>query len=302
MNTLKQPLPALMTAQELEQLQLRVLKKYDNQRQAGSISEPDRTHSHFRGQGMEQFDVRAYQAGDDIRHMDWRAMARSGRATTKVFSEERGRKLILAVDRSPGMFFGTRNELKATSATRAAAIFGFSALSLREPVAAAIFEQTTQCFASTRTASGLLPALLAIASAPATNVNDTPSTLSVFLTHLCQQFERHATLCLISDFQNITQDDNHVFAALAGHFNVVALQVIDPAEEKLQDSGILKMRSPDSLLTAEINTSDANIRHHYQTIMAQRQKDLSILFQRNGIQSRKLYTNVDTFSQLDGML
>ena len=301
MNTQTHALPPLITTQELQQLQHRILQANDNRRRAGITSEPGSAHSHFRGQGMELLDVRPYQAGDDIRHMDWRAMARSGRAISKVFSEERGRELVLAVDRRPNMFFGTRSEIKASSAARAAAILGFSALSLREPVAAAIFEHTRQDFAATRTTSGLLPALIAIASAPS-NTNTAPSTLAVFLKQLCQQFKRHTTLCLISDFHDITQSDNQALAALADYFDIIALQIIDPAEEQLQDTGILTLRSPNSSHTVNIDTSNTNIRHQYQTIMAQRQIDLHIIFQRHNIQMRKLYTNVETFSQLDGLL
>ncbi len=70
--------------------------------------------AHFRGRGVDFDEVRIYQAGDDIRNMDWRVTARSNRPHTKLFREERERPVFLLVDQGPSMFFGTRVAFRST--------------------------------------------------------------------------------------------------------------------------------------------------------------------------------------------
>lgn len=69
--------------------------------------------SRFRGRGIDFAETRAYQPGDDIRHIDWRVTARTGRVHTKVFHEERERPILLLADLGPQTFFGTRQRLKS---------------------------------------------------------------------------------------------------------------------------------------------------------------------------------------------
>ncbi len=83
--------------------------------------------SRWRGRGVDFRESRVYQAGDDIRHMDWRVTARSGRAHTKVFEEEREHGLLLLIDCNPAMRFGTRSRFKSVQAARAAALLAWMA-------------------------------------------------------------------------------------------------------------------------------------------------------------------------------
>lgn len=84
--------------------------------------------SRFRGRGVDYVESRGYQPGDDIRSMDWRVTARSGKPHTKVFQEERERSVLLVVDQSPSMRFGTRVCFKSVQAARAAALIAWSAI------------------------------------------------------------------------------------------------------------------------------------------------------------------------------
>ena len=83
--------------------------------------------SPYRGRGMEFEEVRAYQPGDDIRNMDWRVTARTGRPHTKLFREERERPVLFLVDLGPSMAFGTRVAFKSVVAARAAALLAWAA-------------------------------------------------------------------------------------------------------------------------------------------------------------------------------
>lgn len=83
--------------------------------------------SRWRGRGVDFRESRIYQAGDDIRHMDWRVTARSGKPHTKLFEEEREQGLLLALDCNPTMHFGTRVRFKNVQAARAAALLAWMA-------------------------------------------------------------------------------------------------------------------------------------------------------------------------------
>jgi uncharacterized protein (DUF58 family) len=83
--------------------------------------------SRWRGRGVDFRESRIYQAGDEIRHMDWRVTARSGKPHTKLFEEEREQGLLLAMDLNPGMRFGTRVRFKSVQAARAAALLAWMA-------------------------------------------------------------------------------------------------------------------------------------------------------------------------------
>ena len=81
----------------------------------------------LRGRGMEYEESRAYVSGDDVRTMDWRVMARTGEAHTKIFSEEKERRFLLAIDLSASMYFGTRVGFKSWAAAQVAAHVGWLA-------------------------------------------------------------------------------------------------------------------------------------------------------------------------------
>ena len=92
--------------------------------------------SRWRGRGVDFRESRIYQSGDEIRHMDWRVTARTGKPHTKLFEEEREQSLLLAIDLNPGMRFGTRVCFKSVQAARAAALLAWMATSAGDRVGA----------------------------------------------------------------------------------------------------------------------------------------------------------------------
>lgn len=92
--------------------------------------------SRWRGRGVDFRESRIYQPGDEIRHMDWRVTARSGKPHTKLFEEEREQALLLALDFNPSMHFGTRVRFKSVQAARAAALLAWMASAAGDRVGA----------------------------------------------------------------------------------------------------------------------------------------------------------------------
>ena len=92
--------------------------------------------SNLRGRGMEYAESREYTIGDDVRRMDWRLTARSGRPHTKLFQAERERLTLLVADTAPALYFGTRVRFKSVQAARAGAVAVWSALQSGDRIAA----------------------------------------------------------------------------------------------------------------------------------------------------------------------
>ena len=87
-------------------------------------------HSVFKGRGMEFAEVRQYLPGDDVRLIDWNVTARMGEPFIKIFAEERELTVILMVDASSSLYFGTRDKTKAELAAELCALLAFSAVSI----------------------------------------------------------------------------------------------------------------------------------------------------------------------------
>ncbi len=95
--------------------------------------------STVRGRGIDFDEVRIYQPGDDVRNIDWRVTARTGRTHTKLFREERERPVYLVVDQRQSMFFGSQNAFKSVVAARVAASFAWATRSQGDRVGGFLF-------------------------------------------------------------------------------------------------------------------------------------------------------------------
>ncbi len=292
--------PPLLTSMALEALQWQILDKWQRNQDKTRAPHSGPFASFFRGQGMEPHDSRPYQAGDDIRHLDWRAIARSGKATTKVFLDERGRSLFLVIDRHPGMFFGTRVELKAASAARAAAILAFTALAARDRVAGAIIDNGIHYFPSANTLAGVLPLLYAAAApAPTTHARRATSQLPSLLPALAQRSSPGTDLCLISDFHDLSDQDAPALQALSHDYAVHAIRIRDSGEEALKDIGSLRVYSPRSDKYLTIDTHDNTLRERYLDAMTAHSKAVTKLFAQCGIALTTIDNSLDTLTQME---
>ena len=104
--------------------------------QRGRTSErlSNQSHSHFIGRGLDFEEVRAYSPGDDIRAMDWRVTARTGKPHVKVYREEHQRVMVLVIQASASMLFGSQGTTKLAQAVRMAALLAFSVQRQRDRV------------------------------------------------------------------------------------------------------------------------------------------------------------------------
>lgn len=289
---------ALLSTSELEQLQRMVLQRQQRQQRLLDTPYAGPFLSHHRGHGMELHDVRPYQAGDDIRHMDWRATARSGKATTKVFLAERQRSLFLLIDRRPPMQFGSRTELKATTAARCAALLTFSALAARERVSGVVLDSEARFFPAAQTIEGVLPLLQAAAAPLLPTSKKQPLALDSLFEKIGQTAERGSSLILISDLFDLAPQHQAVLREIAARFDALALRITDLAEEQLEACGKIRLISPLSGESSTIDTDNSELRKAYAAAMQARRKQLEQICLCSQIPLHTLYNHHDTLQQL----
>ncbi|MEJ2552681.1 MAG: DUF58 domain-containing protein [Gammaproteobacteria bacterium] len=288
----------LLSITELENLQRQTLRFQARQRRPVASRYAGPMMSIFRGRGMELEDLRAYQAGDDVRHMEWRATARSGRPITKVFREERQRLVYLVVDRGPTMAFGTRREIKAATAARVAALLAFSAVARQERVAGLVLNgDGEQDFPPTRNLDGALHLLRAVIAPLAA----APHFEFVSLENLERGVERGSSIYLISDFQHLDERRQPALRHLAERCEVTAIHIVDPAEEQLSAVGRTRFRSPEGKLYV-VDTGDVRLRERYAAAMAKRNAALQRNLLGAGVDIIRVHTHEDAASRLEQLL
>ena len=187
----------------------------------------------LRGRGMEYEESRAYVFGDDVRTMDWRVMARTGEAHTKVFAEEKEMSTLIAIDLSPSMFFGTRYAFKSWTAARVAAHLGWLASFAGERIGGLVASSAHHAeIRPGKTRSGLLGVFHHLASADRAREADSrsPSRLNFLLGELNRVARPGVDILLLSDFLGADRSTQQALATLSRHNQLYAYWIYDDSE------------------------------------------------------------------------
>jgi uncharacterized protein (DUF58 family) len=187
----------------------------------------------LRGRGMEYEESRAYVYGDDVRTMDWRVMARTGEAHTKVFAEEKERCCLLAVDLSGSMFFGTRFAFKSWAAAQVAAHLGWLASFAGERIGGLVASPEYHCeIRPGKTRSGLLGVFHHLARAAELRPPGPSDSnrLNFLLNELSRVARPGADILLISDFLGSDRQTQQALSAICRHNQVHAYWIHDCSE------------------------------------------------------------------------
>lgn len=287
----------LLSDKELERLRLQTLEHWQREIRRSALPQTGPFPSLLRGQGLEIYDRRPYQAGDDLRHLDWRATARSNRPLSKVFLEERGRSLFLFIDRRPSLRFGSRCEAKAATVARVAAILAFTALHSGERVGGIVMEEAAQFYPAAGTSDQVFP-LLQAAAAPFVTQESPPPSLLPLWPEIARHCGAGTDLCLISDFHELEEFPSDTLLALRGHCAIHAFQIRDRGEASLPDIGLLHLRTPGGQ-TVVVDSDDGGLRHRYTRHMARHQSELVRILANAAIPLCMVYNHLDTFQQLN---
>lgn len=223
--------------------------------------------SAFRGRGIEFDEVREYQPGDDVRSLDWNVTARQGRPYIKRFVEERELTLIMLLDRSPSMNFGTVRSTKLQTATEACALLAFAALRSHDRIALLTFGDGELHYLPPAKGKRQTLRLISDAMTPASG-DKQGADIATAIEQLRLVSRGGALICIFSDF--IGPVPVRELAAVAARHDAVAVCVSDPAEHELPEAGIMQVFDPECGLRAMIDSGSQAVRNNYMQMAARR--------------------------------
>ena len=196
--------------------------------------------SAFKGRGMEFEEVRAYNFGDDVRDIDWRVTARRGETYTKVFREEKDREIVVVLDLSSSMVFGTRHELKSVTAAKTAALIGWLTHKYMDRFGLLLFDgKNTTYFKPQNDIANLMQIFYKVAQKTQDILitqydNDVGAALDVLQYHQKGQ----GTVFILSDFHNFGPDRFNKIAILSKKHEVCCVNIYDVLEELAPKDGV----------------------------------------------------------------
>lgn len=217
--------------------------------------------SRFKGRGMEFDEARLYQPGDDIRSIDWRVTARTGKTHTKIFREERERPVFISVDNRKAMNFATRGVFKSVQAAKIAALIAWTAQNNGDRIGGQVYtDDLCQEVKPQNGKHGVLHFFNAIIKTRSASHPD--MSLKDALSRLIQHARPGSLVYIISDFRGLNEKSEHHLAKLSRHCDVVLIQIYDPLESRLPSKG--RYRFTDDERTITIGASDDSRIHRYQ--------------------------------------
>ncbi len=254
--------------------------------------------SSFRGQGLDFDDFREYQHGDEVRFIDWNVTARMNEPFVRKFREERELSVIMAVDVSGSVDFGSQLLSKRELSAEIAAVLGFSALQNGDKVGLLIFAGEPLMFVppakGTRHLLRLIrEILMARPVKRGTSIEDACNVL-------IKSLKRKSQVFMISDFQADIIDKP--LGKLARKHETVALRVYDPVEQILPRVGKVVLVDPESGMETMVNTNNRTLGMAYKQLMMRQSEDAASIFKKHGIDAASLATDSDMLPALHQLL
>ena len=264
-------------------------------------------YSPFRGRGMEFDEVRLYQPGDDVRTLDWRVTARTGKAHTKLFREERERAVLVWADFRSPMFFATRGVFKSVMAAQTAALLAWSAHHQRDRIGGLIFSEDQHHELRPRGGKSAVLHLLQLLSqmsssrlseesVVAKSTEQQQSACYQALMRLRRVSKPGSLICLISDFRDFDEQAESVLTQISQHNDVIMLFIHDPIEAVLPDAGIYKVGNEQQVFA--IDTSSHKDRQSYADKYLHKTNELRSMCMRHGMSFISLSTQDNLLSSL----
>ncbi|MCB9259760.1 MAG: DUF58 domain-containing protein [Ignavibacteriales bacterium] len=244
-------------------------------------------HSVFKGRGMEFSEVREYQIGDDIRTIDWNVSARFGHPFVKVFEEERELTLMLLVDLSGSLVFGSVEKTKQQIAAELTAILAFSAMKNNDKVGLILFTDEIEKFVPPKKGkSHILRIVREILSfEPQGNKTNIKGALEYF-NH---SIKKKSIAFLISDF--IDNDYEKILKIVSKKHDFVNIHLEDPREKELLKSGIIKFRDAETHELRYLDTNSKIVQNFFNTKIKEREEIQNNLFKKSRVDTIKIDTS-----------
>ncbi len=247
-------------------------------------------HSAFRGRGMAFSEVREYQFGDDIRDIDWNVTARFHKPYVKVFEEERELTVMLLVDVSGSLSFGTRVSTKRELSTEIASTIAFSAIQNNDKIGVIFFSDKVEKYIPPK--KGRKHILYIIREMLTFEPESKKTDISLAIEYMSRLQKRRATVFIISDFYNKGSFSQQLQIANRKH-DIVAIQVYDVFARRLPNVGLMKVEDAETGQEMIVDTSSRSLRRAYERAWTERQAVLGDTFAKCNIDWMPIATDED---------
>jgi uncharacterized protein (DUF58 family) len=249
----------------------------------------------YRGRGLEFDEVRQYQAGDEVRDIDWRVTARRGRPHTRLYREERERPVLVCADLGPGMLFGSRR-LKSAQALRAAALLAWAAEQAGDRIGGVVvgMDGARVRPARPRHEAVLLLLKTLVRMQPRAPSAAAPQLLDDGLRRLANVAHPGSLLPVLSDFRTLGDAGERALLRLSGHNDVLLIQLYDALEAEPPPPGLYRLGVPGKLVELDSAAAAERWRHDF----AARRERLESLARRLGAPLIGLSTDADPVAVL----
>ena len=258
--------------------------------------------SRLRGRGLNFDELRRYQPGDDLRHLDWRASLRTGKPVVRTFTEERDRPALIVVDQRMSMFFGSVRSFKSAVAAELGALAAWMVFNAGDRVGGLVFNDARIDSVAPLRSRKRVEALCSRiaqqnAELNASNADHEGDSQLDRVLQQCLAVAGHDHLiCLVSDFAGAGPRTLQLLQQLSAHNDVVALQVYDPLAFNVPSSGQLLITQ--GQLQVELAVSQRKVRQPLGDYLGGRLKDVASLLRRSQVPLLMISTALPAAVQL----
>ena len=252
-------------------------------------------HSAFKGRGMAFSEVREYQFGDDVRDIDWNVTARFHRPYVKVFEEERELTVMLLIDVSGSLDFGTQKQMKRDMVTEIAATIAFSAIQNNDKIGVVFFSDKIEKYIPPK--KGRKHILYIIREMLDFHPESKRTDVKQAVEFLSSVQKRRTTAFILSDFY-VRNDFQQSLQIANRKHDVVAIQVYDQRARELPDVGLMKVVDAETGFEQYVVTSSKRLRDSYRKYWQSRQSQLQETFNKSNVDNVSIATNEDFVKSL----
>lgn len=252
-------------------------------------------HSAFKGRGMAFSEVREYQFGDDVRDIDWNVTARFHRPYVKVFEEERELTVMLLIDVSGSLDFGTQKQMKCDMVTEIAATIAFSAIQNNDKIGVVFFSDKIEKYIPPK--KGRKHILYIIREMLDFRPESKRTDVKQAVEFLSSVQKRRTTTFILSDFY-VRNDFQQSLQIANRKHDVVAIQVYDQRAKELPDVGLMKVVDAETGFEQYVDTGSKRLRQAYHNYWMNRQAELQETFNKSNVDNVSIATNEDFVKSL----
>lgn len=247
-------------------------------------------HSAFKGRGMAFSEVREYNYGDDMRDIDWNVTARYNKPFVKVFEEERELTVMLLIDVSESLSFGTSTMIKRNMVAEIAATLAFSAIQNNDKIGVIFFSDKIEKFVPPK--KGRKHILFIIREILSFKPENNKTDISMALRYLTNAIKKRCTAFLLSDFID-TSDYKQALKIANRKHDLVSIQVYDKLSTELKPLGLMKVNDPETGVDQWVDTSSKKVREMYRKWWTNQQNEMDLAFKQSKVDIISVSTDDD---------